>query len=116
MTSNCIFCKIITGTAPAKIIYHDELATAFYDIHPAAPVHVLVIPNKHIVSINDFDPQDESLVGHLFTVARQIAKQEGIQVSGYRCIINTGPDSGQAVFHMHVHVLGGRSMHTLTGA
>jgi histidine triad (HIT) family protein len=116
MTSNCIFCKILSGTAPAKIIYQDDLATAFYDIHPAAPVHMLVIPNKHIGSINDLDPQDESLVGHLFSVAHQIAEQEGIHLSGYRCIINTGPDSGQAVFHVHVHVLGGRPLHTLTGA
>jgi len=116
MTTNCIFCKIIAGTAPATIIYRDEQAIAFYDIHPAAPVHMLVIPNKHIDSINDLDPQDENLVGHLFSVAHQIAEQEGIHLSGYRCIINTGPDSGQAVFHMHVHVIGGRSMRTLTGA
>jgi histidine triad (HIT) family protein len=116
MTPKCIFCQIIAGTAPGEILYRDGRATAFRDIRPASPVHILVVPNKHIHSVNELDPEDESLIGHLFTVARQLAKQEGIHVSGYRCIINTGPDSGQAVFHIHLHLLGGRRMHTLTGA
>ena len=116
MTSSCIFCKIIAGTAPAEILYRDDQAVAFRDIRPAAPVHILVVPIRHIVSVNELDPQDESLVGHLFSIACQVAGQAGIGRTGYRCIINTGPDSGQAVFHLHLHVIGGRRMHTLTGA
>lgn len=116
MNPDCVFCRIIAGTAPGEIIFRDEQATVFRDIRPAAPVHLLVVPNKHIVSVNQLDHKDESLVGHLFTVARQVAEQEGILSSGYRCIMNTGPDSGQAVFHLHLHVLGGRHMRTLTGA
>jgi histidine triad (HIT) family protein len=116
MTPDCVFCRIIAGNAPGDIIYRDEQATAFRDFRPAAPVHLLVVPNKHIVSVNELDSKDEGLVGHLLTVARTVARQEGIQTSGYRCIINTGPDSGQAVFHLHLHVIGGRRMHTLTGA
>ena len=106
----CIFCQIIAGKRPARILYTDELATAFADIHPVAPVHVLIVPKRHIVSVNELTPGDEALVGHLFTVARQIAEQTGIQQSGYRLIINTGPDSGQAIFHLHLHVIGGRRM------
>ena len=116
MTTTCIFCQIIAGTAPCEIIYWDEQAVAFRDIRPAAPVHILVVPTRHIVSVNALGPKDEGLVGHLFTITRQVAEQEGIHQSGYRCIINTGPDSGQAVFHLHLHVLGGRQLHTLTGA
>jgi histidine triad (HIT) family protein len=116
MTSNCVFCRIIAGTAPGEIIYRDEQVTAFRDIRPAAPTHILIVPNKHIVSINELNSEDESLIGHVFTVARKLAEQEGIHRSGYRCIVNTGPDSGQAVFHFHLHLLGGRRMHTLTGA
>lgn len=116
MAPDCIFCQIIAGNAPGEVIYRDELAVAFRDFRPAAPVHILVVPIRHIASINELDGSDEGLVGHLFRVASQIAGQEGILKSGYRCIINTGPDSGQAVFHLHLHVLGGRRMHSLTGA
>jgi histidine triad (HIT) family protein len=116
LPADCIFCRIIDGTAPGEIIYRDDRSVAFRDIRPAAPVHILVVPKKHIVSVNDLDPRDESLVGHLFTVARQVAAEQGIDQTGYRSIINTGPDSGQAVFHLHLHVMGGRRMHTLTGA
>ena len=108
--NDCIFCKIVAGQAPAAILYRDELAVAFRDIHPVGPTHVLVVPNRHIVSVNDLTPGDESLVGHLVLIAGQIARQEGIDQSGYRLIINTGPDSGQAVFHLHLHVIGGRPM------
>jgi histidine triad (HIT) family protein len=108
--SGCIFCKIITGDAPGTILYRDELVAAFRDIHPLAPTHVLVVPNRHIASVNDLAPSDEALVGRLFTVAAQIARQEGIDQSGYRLILNSGPDSGQAVFHLHLHVLGGHRM------
>lgn len=107
---DCIFCQIIAGKRPARILYADELATAFADIHPVAPIHVLVVPNRHIASVNELTPEDEALAGHLFTVARQIAERTGIQQSGYRLIVNTGPDSGQAIFHLHLHLLGGRRM------
>jgi histidine triad (HIT) family protein len=92
------------------MLYSDELATAFRDIHPAAPTHVLVVPNRHIASVNDLTPSDEGLIGHLFSVARLVAEQERIQHSGYRLIVNTGPNAGQAVFHLHLHVLGGQRM------
>ena len=108
--NGCIFCKIVAGQAPAAILYQDEVASAFRDIHPVGPTHVLVVPNRHIVSVNDLTPADESLIGHLVYVAGQVARQEGIDQSGYRLILNTGPDSGQAVFHLHLHVIGGRRM------
>ncbi len=107
---SCIFCKIIAGEAPATILYKDELVTAFRDIHPAAPTHVLVIPNQHIESVNAVEAEHEPVIGHLFTVARKIAETEGIARAGYRLIVNTGPDSGQAVYHIHLHVLGGQRM------
>lgn len=107
-SSNCIFCRIIHQQAPAKIVYQDPLVTAFNDIHPVAPVHILIVPNKHISSVNDIQPEDEQLIGHLFSVAKTIAAQLKISDSGYRCIINTGPDSGQAVFHLHLHLIGGQ--------
>jgi histidine triad (HIT) family protein len=108
--TDCIFCRIITGEAPGEIVYADEQATAFRDIHPVGPVHILIIPNKHIASVNDLQPEDEPLMGHLFTVARQLAQEQGIDRSGYRLIVNTGPNSGQAVFHLHLHLIGGQRM------
>jgi histidine triad (HIT) family protein len=108
--TECVFCKIIAGTAPGRIVYHDDQATAFDDIHPVAPVHILIVPNRHIASINALTPADGPLIGHLFTVARQLADQQRIAQSGYRCIINTGPNSGQAVFHLHLHLIGGQRM------
>jgi histidine triad (HIT) family protein len=105
---NCIFCRIIHDQAPARVIFRDSLVTAFHDIHPVAPVHILIVPNKHISSVNEIQEEDEQLIGYLFWVAKTIASQLGIAESGYRCIINTGPDSGQAVFHLHLHLIGGR--------
>ena len=105
---NCVFCKIITGEAPSQQLYQDEQVTAFRDIHPVAPTHVLVIPNKHIDSLNSISEEDELLLGHIFIVARQIARQEKIDASGYRLIVNTGADSGQIVYHLHLHVIGGQ--------
>jgi histidine triad (HIT) family protein len=110
MNAECIFCKIIKGEIAGDIVYQDERSTAFRDINPAAPTHILIIPQKHIASINDITLDDEALIGHLFTVARHLAYQEGIQESGYRLIMNTGPDAGQAVFHIHLHLLGGNRM------
>ena len=108
--NECIFCRILAGQAPANILYQDEQATAFRDIHPVAPTHLLVIPNQHIVSVNDLSEDHETLIGHLFTIARQLAHQEGIDQTGYRLIVNTGPNAGQAVFHLHLHLIGGQRM------
>jgi histidine triad (HIT) family protein len=108
--NDCIFCKIMAGESPGQVLYRDEQATAFRDIHPVAPTHVLIIPNKHITSVNDLLPQDEALAGHLFSVARKVAAQEGIDRSGYRIIVNTGLHAGQVVFHLHLHLIGGQRM------
>ncbi|MCE1253286.1 MAG: histidine triad nucleotide-binding protein [Anaerolineae bacterium] len=107
---NCIFCSIISEKIPAQIVYTDEQVVAFKDIHPAAPVHILVIPRRHIESVNVVQAQDETLLGHMVNVAGIIARQQGLEHKGYRLVINTGPDSGQTVFHIHLHILGGRKM------
>jgi histidine triad (HIT) family protein len=104
----CVFCKIIAKEAPGSIVYQDEQVTAFHDLHPVAPVHILIIPNRHIASVNDLEATDEALIGHLFSVAQGLAAEFGVDKSGYRLIVNTGPDSGQAVFHLHLHLIGGR--------
>jgi len=110
MSDSCIFCKIIAGQARGTIIYRDEQVTAFRDAHPVAPTHILIVPNRHIESVGALEPEDEPLVGHIFTVARQLAEQAGIARGGYRLITNTGPDGGQSVFHLHVHLIGGHRM------
>ena len=110
MTDACIFCKIISGEAPATIVYHDEQVTAFRDLRPAAPTHILIVPNKHITSVGALEIEDEPLMGHLFTTARRLAEEEGIAKGGYRLITNTGPDGGQTVFHLHLHLIGGQRM------
>ena len=106
----CLFCRIIARQANGDILYQDDQVTAFRDINPAAPTHVLIVPNRHIPSVNDLTTGDEQMVGHLFLVARQLAGQEGIDQPGYRLIINTGPHAGQAVFHLHLHLIGGQRM------
>ncbi|MBI5841526.1 MAG: histidine triad nucleotide-binding protein [Chloroflexi bacterium] len=108
--SNCIFCKIVNNEANATIVYRDEQVTAFRDIHPAAPTHILIVPNKHIESVNSLEVEDEALAGHLFSVASQLAAQEEIAEGGYRLIVNTGPNAGQMIFHLHLHLLGGGYM------
>ena len=110
MTDSCIFCKIVSGAAHADIVYQDEKATAFRDIHPVARTHILIVPNKHIESVGTFKAEDEPLIGHLFSVAQKIALEAGIAQSGYRLITNTGVDGGQTVFHLHVHLIGGNRM------
>src|SRR6266511_5510483 len=94
MTDSCIFCKIVSEEAKATIVYRDEQATAFRDIHPVAPTHILIVPNKHIESVNALEPEDEPLMGHLLSIARQLAKEAGISQTGYRLITNTGADGG----------------------
>ena len=108
--TDCIFCKIIAGDIPSSNVFRDEQVTAFRDLNPAAPTHILIVPNKHIDSVNMLAEDDEPLIGHLFTTAKQIAAQEGIAKGGYRLIINTNADAGQTVFHIHLHLLGGAPM------
>ena len=105
-----LFERIIKGDLPATIVYRDERVTAFRDIHPRAPTHVLIVPNKPIPTSNDVSTADEALLGHLFIVAAQIAAQEGIAQSGYRLIVNCNADGGQEVYHLHMHLLGGRPL------
>ena len=108
--SDCIFCKIITGDIPSTNVFRDEQVTAFRDLNPAAPTHILLVPNKHIDSVNVLIDDDEQLIGHLFTTAKNIAAQEDIAEGGYRLIMNTGADAGQTIFHIHLHLLGGAVM------
>lgn len=110
MADSCVFCKVLNDEAKATIVYHDELVTAFRDIHPAAPTHILIVPNRHIRSLNEMQPEDKSLAGHMLFIAKQIAAQENIAGGGYRLIMNTGADGGQTVFHMHLHLIGGQRM------
>lgn len=106
-----MFCKIANNESKAEIVYRDEEVTAFRDIHPVAPIHILIIPNRHIESANEIKSEDQLLVGHMIFTARQLAAREGIDKDGYRLIMNTGPRGGQTVFHMHVHLIGQRQMH-----
>ncbi|MBO3459987.1 histidine triad nucleotide-binding protein [Aetokthonos hydrillicola Thurmond2011] len=109
-TKETIFSKIIRREIPANIVYEDDLALAFKDINPQAPVHILVIPKKPIVNIAEAEPDDCNLLGHLLLVAKQVAEEAGLQTDGYRIVINNGSDGGQTVFHLHLHILGGRQM------
>jgi len=109
--SECIFCKIAAKKIPARIIHEDDLAIAFEDINPQAPVHTLIIPKKHISTALDITEADHALIGQLFHAAARIAKDKGIADKGFRLVMNTNADAGQAVFHIHLHLLGGRSMH-----
>lgn len=107
---DCIFCRIIRGEPPVKKIYEDERAFVFEDINPQAPTHVLIIPKKHIVGVKEAQPEDAEVIGYLHLVAAQIARERGIE-DGYRTVFNVGPRAGQSVFHLHLHLLGGRSLH-----
>lgn len=109
---DCLFCKIINKEISSTIVYEDELVIAFKDIHPVAPVHILVIPKKHISSLNELEEQDEALVGKIYTVINKIAKQEDISEKGFRVIVNCGEDGGQEVKHLHFHLLGGKKLGT----
>ncbi|PXY96111.1 HIT domain-containing protein [Frischella perrara] len=115
MVKETIFSKIIRREIPSDIIYQDDSVTAFRDISPQAPVHILIIPNKIIPTVNDIGEEDEKVLGHLFTVAAKLAKQEGIDESGYRLIMNCNKDGGQEVYHLHMHLLGGKQLGKLIG-
>lgn len=107
---DCIFCKIVKGEIDSDKVYTDDQVTAFHDINPVSPVHLLVIPNKHIESVQDLEEEDQELMGHMFSVIGTLAEKFDIHRSGYRLIINNGPDAHQEVPHLHVHILGGKTM------
>jgi histidine triad (HIT) family protein len=106
---SCLFCKILAGDIPADVIYESDTAIAFRDINPQAPTHVLIIPRKHIATINDLEEDDQALVGSLYSAAKDIAQQEGFADIGYRSVMNCNEAAGQTVFHIHLHLLGGRA-------
>lgn len=106
--TDCLFCKILNGDIPADVVYESDTALAFRDINPQAPKHVLIVPRKHVASMNDLAADDAQTVGALFLAAKQIAADEGIADSGYRVTMNCGEGAGQSVFHIHLHLLGGR--------
>ena len=110
MAEETIFTKIIQREIPTDILYQDELVTAFRDIHPQAPTHILIVTNRAIATTNDVQPEDEAALGRLFTVAAKLAKEAGIDESGYRLIVNCNRDAGQEVPHLHMHLLGGRRL------
>ncbi len=107
---NCLFCKIIDGTIPSNKVYEDDEVLAFYDINPAAPIHILVIPKKHITSLAHMKKEDEAIVGKIYTVINQIAEEKGFKENGYRVIVNCGKDGGQEVMHLHFHILAGTKL------
>lgn len=110
MSEDTIFSRIVSGEMTADIVFQDDRVTAFRDISPQAPTHILIIPNKAIATVNDVTPEDEGTLGHLFVVAAKLAEEEGIAEDGYRLIVNCNRDGGQVVFHLHMHLLGGRPM------
>ena len=109
-SENCLFCKIVAGDIPAEIIYESDSAIGFRDVNPQAPTHVLIIPREHIATINDLDAGHEVTVGNLYMAAKAIAADEGLADDGYRVVMNCNEAAGQTVFHIHLHLLGGRSL------
>ncbi|MDX1508549.1 MAG: histidine triad nucleotide-binding protein [Woeseiaceae bacterium] len=110
MSDDCLFCKILAGEIPADIVHESETAVAFRDINPQAPTHVLIIPRKHIATINDITESDHGIIGSLYGVAAKIAAKEGHADDGYRVVMNCNERAGQSVFHVHLHLLGGRDL------
>jgi histidine triad (HIT) family protein len=110
MSDTCLFCKIISNEIPGDIVHQDDQVTAFRDIQPVAPTHILIVPNNHIGSLNAIDESHEQLMGHLITTAGKLAKEEEIDEGGYRLIMNTNADGGQTMFHIHLHLIGGQKM------
>jgi histidine triad (HIT) family protein len=108
--TDCLFCRILAGTAAADVVYQDNRCVVIRDINPQAPTHVLVIPREHLDSLDDASQKDELLLGHLLRISARVANEHGLTESGYRTVLNTGRGAGQSVFHLHVHVLGGREM------
>ncbi len=108
--SDCIFCKIASGEIPAEILYQDDDVVIFPDVRPLTPVHLLVIPKKHITSLAEMSEEDTPVVGKMTRAANQVAREQGLSEKGYRLTINSGPDAGQVVFHLHMHLMGGRHL------
>lgn len=111
MMDNCLFCKMVAGDIPTDVVYENDEVLAFRDINPQAPVHILIIPKTHISTLNDVDDEDAALMGKLFFAAKEIAEAEGVADEGYRTVVNCGALAGQSVFHVHMHLLAGRSLH-----
>lgn len=109
--ADCLFCRIVEGKVPANVVYRDAQCIGFDDIHPAAPVHVLFVPKRHLEGVNTLTEADRAEAGQLFLAAAAYARQRGLEASGYRVVANVGPDSGQSVFHLHLHLLGGKPLH-----
>ena len=107
---DCLFCRMVAGDIPADVVHETDRVFAFRDINPQAPVHLLVIPREHVMSLNEAEGVDAGTLGHLLLVAARMAGEHGLAENGYRTVINTGADGGQSVFHLHVHVLGGRRL------
>jgi histidine triad (HIT) family protein len=110
MVEDCLFCKIVAGQIPSSEVYSDEWVYAFRTIHPAAPSHVLIVPRKHVPAVTDIEPGDAELMGRLLLAARKVAELEGVAEDGFRCVVNCNEAGGQEIFHIHLHVLGGRRM------
>lgn len=108
--ADCLFCGIASGEIPGDIVYRDESVLAFRDIDPKAPVHLLIIPGKHITGVDKLEAEDEETMGRAMTVARRLAAEHGVSESGFRIVVNTGPDAAQSVHHIHLHLLGGRAL------
>lgn len=115
MSADCIFCRIISGEVPGDLVYTDEEMIAFRDINPVASTHILLVPREHIASVQDLRPGQENLMGRIIFRARELAEQEGIASRGYRLVVNCGPEGGQVVPHLHVHLIGGRRLNDKMG-
>lgn len=110
MNQDCIFCRIIEGSAKAQIVYQDDALVVFKDIRPKAPVHLLLVPRKHIPTLLDLEPGDENLMGRIFQAAASVAREQGLEEKGFRVVVNCGAQAGQTVFHIHFHLMGGRTL------
>jgi len=108
--ADCLFCKIVSGTLPVKFVHQDDLCIGFNDINPQAPTHVLFVPRRHVATVNDLTAEDKELIGHLTFSAARYAREAGLADAGYRLVMNCNKDAGQSVFHLHLHLLGGRVM------
>jgi histidine triad (HIT) family protein len=108
--TECLFCRVIAGEVPATVVHRDERLTAFRDIRPQAPTHILIVPNSHVTSTNELTEEHVELMGRIVHLAAELARQEGIAAGGYRLVVNTGADAGQSVGHFHLHLLGGRRL------
>ena len=115
MQDDCIFCRIVAGVVPAEIIFQDDEITAFWDQHPAAPIHILIVPNRHISSVNELKVGDAALLGRLMLRSREIATEQGVRDKGYRLLVNVGEGGGQSVFHLHLHLFAGPHLMAIHG-